>query len=229
MRSSAHQCRPVPFGKWAKHLIDEEDVLLDFSSSEPIRVMLNNIKVGPFDPKRCKWHFVDYDGEMKVCSSGYEALFATHLKSNSIPFDYQKWIFVRRPTKNNRRKRRLTLISGGGFKENARRWYGVAVNGFHYCPDFYLPQTNEFVELKGWPQEPGQADVVRYLQRGGYRFRVLTWEELRILIGCPTLSYAACLYRAKTLVTPHCYAFADPNWVRKHLCAIPSGAWRSWH
>jgi len=226
VRSSADQCPTVPFGKWAKHLVSEKDVLLDFFSSEPIRIILNNIKVDPFDPKHYKWHFVDYDGEKKVCSSGYEALFATHLKSNSIPFEYQKWMFARRPTKSERCKRRLTLVSGGGFKENARRWFGITMNGFLYFPDFYLPQTNEFVELKGWPQEPGQADVVRYLQRRGYRIRVLMWEELRTLLGCPTLSYAACLYRAKQLVNPYFDAFANPDWVKKTL-SIPSRAWRS--
>lgn len=227
VRSSSGQRRHVAFGKWAKRVIDERDVLLDFLSCEPIRIFLNRHRID-YGGGHYKWHFLDHDGKKVGCHSGYEALFVAYLKWNSMPFEYQKWIFARRPTRRDRRTRRLPMISGGGFAENARRWISISANGFGYLPDFYLPKSDEFVELKGWPPEAGQSAVVQYLKRKGYRIRIVEWKELRLLLGFPFLSYNTCLYRAKEEAKTPSLAFADPRWVKECLSAIPARSWRSW-
>ncbi len=228
VRSSPSVPRQVPFMKWAKGLKDERDVLLDFSTREPVRIHLNHHKA--LGPTARGWYFVDSRGRKMACCSGYEALFVAYLRWNNLPFVYQKWMFARTPTNEQplqKRKLKEWLWNRGISLHDSRAWVNLMreENGFLYIPDFYLPTTNEFIELKGWRTSPGQIRAVRCLKRMGYRHRVLEWKDLREILGLPS-SYNSCLYRAKKFGAQPKSAFANPDWVRAHLCAAPAMPYR---
>lgn len=220
VRSSISQCRRVPFGKWTARIEDELDVLLDFSATKPVEIYLksrfdknleNSKRLHPMmDVKdylgqhaRLGWYFLDNRSKKTPCCSGYEALFVAYLKWNNLPFEYQKWV----------------ISHGSTMGTWARSWFNdnYRPNTFTYVPDFYLPVTDELVELKGW-QSPGrtQAKAIPYLKRKGYRIRLLEWEHLRRLLGI-SVSYDTCLNRAKKDFSLPSRAFADPRWVKERL------------
>jgi hypothetical protein len=220
VRSSPDQYRRrVPFQRWAKHVVDQRDVLFDFSSREPIRIFLNHNRTDG----RNGWYFPDDQGKKVPCDSGYEALFAAYLKENDIPFDYQKWMFARAPIRKkneSRRERMRWWRCNKSLRAKMTEKINIRGSGFLRIPDFYLPVTDEFVELKGWPPIQLQIAAIRYLRRKGYPIRVLEWDNLRLLLGI-RLSYSGCVYRAKREATHPAPAFADPSWVKKYLSAPP--------
>ena len=242
VRSSADQHRCVPLGKWAKRVKDKQDHLLDFTTREPIRICLNSIGIGGnAGISRHRWYFVDDKGKKVRCGSGYEALFVVYLKWNAVPFEYQKWLFARTPTASRKfrkaylkknppvmrmgqttigssKKRRVVRM---GWRPPEGMAVDIRISGILYVPDFYLPATDEFVEIKGWPVEPRQVAAVQYLRRKGYRIRVLEWKHLRELLGFPFLSYQTCLSRAQEVAPNPSRAFANPRWVKERLCDVP--------
>jgi len=227
VRSSADQYRRVPFAKWAKRVRDRWDVLLDFSTREPIRIYLNYIKSGHGGRhgSRLGWRFLDMHGRPVPCSSSYEALFVAYLKWNRLPFEYQKWMFARTPRIGRKEKERVRKMWDREdiSWDQIRTYYAERRdNGFLYFPDFYLPTTDEFIEIKGWPVYPRQSRAIRCLKRLGYRIRVLEWKHLRELLGLPFLSYTTCLYRAKKDAIDPAHAFANPRWVKERLGAVPA-------
>lgn len=136
------------------------------------------------------WYFIDNKKKRIPCCSGYEALFVVYLQSCNIPFDYQKWVFV------------------GPSKYNSL---------FAYVPDFYLPKTDEFIELKGWPIDLKQAAAVRYLKRKGYNFKVIDWDKLRQLLNIHCTTYTGCLHRAERDFKNLYDAFTNTHWVTTRL------------
>jgi hypothetical protein len=221
VRPSLDQYRRVPFATWAKRVNDESDVLLDFSSRQPIRIRLHtrglDISSGHV---HLGWHFLDKNSQRVACDSGYEALFVAYLKLKAIPFEYHRWKFSRGPTLLKSKRSPRILTSGAGFR--SRMTQSIQEYGFGYTPDFYLPATNEFTELKGWPAERIQDEAVRYLKRNGYHIRVLEWKHIRQLLQLPFRSYNTCLYRAKKDSKHPSYAFANTRWVKERLCEIPA-------
>ena len=241
VRSSVGECWRVPFWRWAKRVKDKQDCLFDFTTREPIRIFLNSAGIGRgAGISQHAWYFVDNNGKKVRCGSGYEALFVAYLKLNTVPFEYQKWLFARAPTASRKfRKAYLkknppvmrmgqTTIIGSlkGRRVVPLGWQppegvNIRVSGVLYVPDFYLPVTDEFVEIKGWPIEPRQVAAVQYLRRMGYRIRVLEWDQLRELLGFPFLSYQTCLNRARASPLGPSRAFANQHWVKERLCNVP--------
>lgn len=225
VRSSFDQSRRVPFGKWTARIKDKLDVLLDFSSPEPIRIFMANHSpanvvgfYGNYD--RHGWYFVDGRGRKVPCCSGYEPLFVAYLKWNDMPFEYQKWEIGHAPTRYKKRMHgeefwKKFMQSDLDYRTFIKR-HGVRHNGFSCVFDFYLPAADEFVELKGWPPHLTQAEALRYLKRKGYCIRVLKWEQLRQLLGI-SVSYATCLNRARKDFSQPSRAFADPRWIKERL------------
>lgn len=217
VRSSAEQYRDrVPFRRWVEHVVGPEDVLLDFSSREPVRIFLNQTP-----GEHGGWYFLDRQGRRVPCDSGYEALFALYLKENDIPFDYQKWAFARTPIRKKnepRRERERRWVCNKSFHTRMTEKINIRESGFLRIPDFYLPVTDEFIEVKGWPPIQLQIAATRYLRRKGYPIRVLEWEDIRQLLGI-RFSYSGCVYRAGRGTAHPAHSFADARWVKKHLAA----------
>ncbi len=221
--------RRVQFAKWAKSASDRWDVLLDFSTREPVRICLTHdaiINAGRHGG-RLGWRFSDTHGRTVPCASSYETLFVAYLKWNRLPFEYQKWMFMRtshvgRKEKERARKMWLRSEREDISDDQIRTYYAERRDGgFRYFPDFYLPATDEFIEIKGWPVHPRQSRAIRCLKRLGYCIHVLEWKHLRKLLGLPFLSYPPCLYRAKKDAIDPARAFANPDWVKERLGAVP--------
>lgn len=221
-RSSPDQYRHrVPFRRWANRVVGPSDVLLDFTSREPIRICLSHRTAGRGD-----WYFLDGRGKKVSCDSGYEALYAMYLKENRIPFVYQKWMFARTPIRKKKeslRERMRWWRCNKSLRTLMTEKINLRKSGFLRIPDFYLPATDEFVELKGWPPIQLQIAATRYLQRKGYPIRVLEWNDLRLLLGI-RLSYSACVTHANRDAVHPARAFANSSWVKKHLCVQKSMA-----
>lgn len=233
VRSSPKNPRRAPFGEWRRNLKCERDVLLDFSTQDPIRIYLNRHYLDPGASAR-GWYFTDKQGRKIRCCSGYEALFVAYLKWSGLPFEYQKWILAgghadRRALQKRKSQVFNFLMSRGIPFHRSTAWAEIKKqeSGFMYIPDFYLPATDEFVELKGWPSYPQQVRAIRRLRRVGYRITVLEWEDLRRLLGLPFLSYNTCIYRTKELGSKPATAFANPYWVKERLCAVPVRLWHA--
>ena len=51
----------------------------------------------------------------------------------------------------------------------------------HYYPDFYLPEKDQFIEIKGYPSENGMAKFNYWKERQPNRFFLYNKEKLQNL------------------------------------------------
>ena len=54
-------------------------------------------------------------------------------------------------------------------------------NGITYCPDFFLPRLNKFIEIKGWMSSEGQNKIDLFLQEYPWDLEILRKEDLKNL------------------------------------------------
>ncbi|GAC1368578.1 MAG: hypothetical protein NVS3B25_07500 [Hymenobacter sp.] len=80
------------------------------------------------------------------------------------------------------------LIRSGVEFEFEPRWFKFSPT-CRYCPDFYLPQTDEWIEIKGYYNEQ-QGRKHEMLRQLGYKLTILFEKDIANMIdGGFSLSY----------------------------------------
>ena len=91
------------------------------------------------------------------------------------------------------------------------RWALVRSKKWMMFPDFYLPKTNEFLELKGRPNKEHEA-IVRYLNNYGCKIEIMEWEKIRRTLKLPHKSYETYFRKAQSMNRRIEDMFADAEW-----------------
>jgi hypothetical protein len=90
----------------------------------------------------------------KILRSSYEKAFYDYLMRTNTPFYYEK--------------KRFPIIIEGNIRTT-------------YAPDFYLPNTNEWVEIKGWFFKKAQEKVKAMEEQHNISIKIIRLEDLQKL------------------------------------------------
>lgn len=87
----------------------------------------------------------------KYLRSSYELAYAKYLDQHNILWYYEPISFV-------------MIING---KDTS------------YTPDFYLPETNKFIEIKGWMRLEAELKIQKFYEKYSYYLEILDFKELK--------------------------------------------------
>lgn len=125
-------------------------------TKELIRVQNSGTNASRYG-KSPEWSWCEYEdtkGVVHKFQSSWELAYAEYLDSNNI-----EWV-------SHKGMRRFKYVDAGGVDHT-------------YAPDFYLPETNEYIEIKGW--FPKQAQYKMYQVAKNYpavKINILMYEQL---------------------------------------------------